>query len=52
MTLHWKLVIDAADPLAQADFWAEALGYLSEDNSALGSGTRKWPGWGRACCAT
>ncbi|MDN3295543.1 VOC family protein [Streptomyces ficellus] len=34
-TLHWKLVIDAADPHAQADFWAEALGYLVEDNSAL-----------------
>ncbi|GAA2503757.1 VOC family protein [Streptomyces gobitricini] len=33
-TLHWKLVIDAADPHAQADFWAEALGYLVEDNSA------------------
>ncbi|MGA4864962.1 VOC family protein [Streptomyces lavendulocolor] len=32
--LHWKLVIDAADPHAQADFWAEALGYLVEDNSA------------------
>ncbi|WP_392672052.1 VOC family protein [Streptomyces sp. LN785] len=35
MALHWKLVIDAADPHAQADFWAEALGYLVEDNSAL-----------------
>ncbi|GHB17387.1 MULTISPECIES: VOC family protein [Streptomyces] len=35
MTLHWKLVIDANDPHAQADFWAEALGYLIEDNSAL-----------------
>lgn len=35
MTLHWKLVIDAADPHAQADFWAEALGYLVEDNSVL-----------------
>lgn len=35
MTLHWKLVIDATDPLAQADFWAEALGYLPEDNSTL-----------------
>ncbi|MYV52208.1 VOC family protein [Streptomyces sp. SID3212] len=35
MTLHWKLVIDAADPHAQADFWAEALGYLVEDNSPL-----------------
>ncbi|MFV5993018.1 VOC family protein [Streptomyces sp. NPDC056231] len=35
MTLHWKLVIDATDPHAQADFWAEALGYLVEDNSPL-----------------
>ncbi|WP_338677317.1 VOC family protein [Streptomyces sp. SCSIO 30461] len=35
MPLHWKLVIDSNDPLAQADFWAEALGYLPEDNSAL-----------------
>ncbi|MGI5197416.1 VOC family protein [Streptomyces sp. CA-288835] len=33
--LHWKLVIDAADPHAQADFWAAALGYEVEDNSAL-----------------
>ncbi|MEU6013038.1 VOC family protein [Streptomyces sp. NPDC047515] len=35
MTLHWKLVIDASDPHAQAAFWAEALGYLVEDNSTL-----------------
>ncbi|MFG2428871.1 VOC family protein [Streptomyces sp. NPDC048590] len=35
MTLHWKLVIDALDPHSQADFWAEALGYLVEDNSPL-----------------
>ncbi|MEO3978502.1 VOC family protein [Streptomyces sp. CAU 1734] len=35
MTLHWKLTIDAADPVAQADFWAEALGYEVEDHSAL-----------------
>ncbi|MEV7237291.1 VOC family protein [Streptomyces sp. NPDC051020] len=35
MTLHWKLVIDATDPHAQADFWAEALGYRVEDNSPL-----------------
>ncbi|MGW2029124.1 MULTISPECIES: VOC family protein [Streptomyces] len=33
--LHWKLVIDAADPHAQADFWAAALHYTPEDNSAL-----------------
>ncbi|MFE9496850.1 VOC family protein [Streptomyces collinus] len=33
--LHWKLVIDAADPHAQADFWAAALRYEAEDNSAL-----------------
>ncbi|MGW2817786.1 VOC family protein [Streptomyces sp. NPDC001415] len=35
MTLHWKLVVDAADPHAQADFWASALGYEVEDNSLL-----------------
>ncbi|MFC4606404.1 VOC family protein [Streptomyces maoxianensis] len=35
MTLHWKLVIDTSDPHAQADFWAEALGYELEDHSAL-----------------
>ncbi|MCX4908016.1 VOC family protein [Streptomyces sp. NBC_00878] len=33
--LHWKLVIDAADPHAQSDFWAATLGYLVEDHSAL-----------------
>ncbi|MFD8614309.1 VOC family protein [Streptomyces sp. NPDC059631] len=33
--VHWKLVIDAADPHAQADFWAGALHYEPEDNSAL-----------------
>lgn len=35
MTLDWKVVIDAADPHAQAGFWAEALGYRVEDNSPL-----------------
>ncbi|MFE9536169.1 VOC family protein [Streptomyces sp. NPDC006691] len=35
MTLHWKLVVDASDPHAQADFWAAALGYEVEDNSLL-----------------
>ncbi|MFD7552535.1 VOC family protein [Streptomyces sp. NPDC059816] len=34
-TLHWKLVVDAGDPHAQAAFWAAALGYEIEDNSAL-----------------
>ncbi|MER5434213.1 VOC family protein [Streptomyces sp. NPDC002588] len=33
--VHWKLVIDAADPHAQADFWAGALHYTVEDNSGL-----------------
>ncbi len=33
--LHWKLVIDANDPHAQAAFWAQALGYVVEDHSAL-----------------
>jgi hypothetical protein len=33
--LHFKLVIDCADPQAQADFWAAALRYEVEDNNAL-----------------
>ncbi|MFF3333305.1 VOC family protein [Streptomyces sp. NPDC002888] len=33
--VHWKLVIDSADPHAQADFWAAVLHYEVEDNSAL-----------------
>ncbi|WP_175439308.1 VOC family protein [Streptomyces vilmorinianum] len=33
--IHWKLVIDAGDPHAQAAFWAAALGYRQEDHSAL-----------------
>lgn len=33
--MHWKLVVDAADPHAQADFWAAALHYVVEDNSPL-----------------
>ncbi|MFF3639645.1 VOC family protein [Streptomyces sp. NPDC002564] len=33
--LHWKLVIDANDPHAQAVFWSETLRYEVEDNSAL-----------------
>ncbi|MBO2454885.1 hypothetical protein J4573_47905 [Actinomadura barringtoniae] len=33
--LHWKLVVDANDPHAQADFWAAALGYEVEDHSVL-----------------
>ncbi|MEU6885203.1 VOC family protein [Streptomyces viridosporus] len=33
--VHWKLVVDAADPHAQADFWAAALGYTREDHGAL-----------------
>ncbi|MEU2245304.1 VOC family protein [Streptomyces sp. NPDC019224] len=35
MTLEWKVVIDAADPHAQAGFWSRALGYEIEDNSPL-----------------
>jgi Glyoxalase-like domain len=35
MTLSWKVVIDCADPQAQAAFWAAALSYAVEDNSAL-----------------
>jgi hypothetical protein len=35
MALHWKLVIDARDASALADFWAAALEYEVEDPSAL-----------------
>ncbi|MEV6208153.1 VOC family protein [Kitasatospora sp. NPDC051914] len=35
MTLDWKIVVDCADPHRQAAFWAEALGYLVEDNSPV-----------------
>jgi hypothetical protein len=35
MPVHWQLVVDAGDPHGQARFWAAALGYLVEDNSAL-----------------
>ncbi len=35
MALGWKLVMDTGDPHRQAAFWAEALGYELEDNSAL-----------------
>ncbi|MGW0567754.1 VOC family protein [Streptomyces tauricus] len=33
--LHWKLVVDTADPHAQADFWGAALNYVVEDHSSL-----------------
>ncbi|MFF2661433.1 VOC family protein [Kitasatospora sp. NPDC058032] len=33
--MHWKLVIDAADPHRQAAFWAAALDYTVEDHSTL-----------------
>jgi Glyoxalase-like domain len=33
--IEWQLTIDAADPHAQADFWAAALGYRVEDNSEM-----------------
>ncbi len=35
MPLSWKIVIDCADPHAQAAFWSAALGYTVEDNSVL-----------------
>ncbi|NIJ12100.1 hypothetical protein FHU38_002444 [Saccharomonospora amisosensis] len=35
MALHWKLVLDSRNAPALADFWAAALGYELEDNSAL-----------------
>ncbi|MET9253236.1 VOC family protein [Streptomyces sp. NPDC003717] len=33
--VHFKIVVDAADPHAQADFWAAALHYEVEDNGAF-----------------
>src|SRR3954464_5640578 len=33
--IEWQLTIDAHNPHTQADFWAEALGYTVEDNSAM-----------------
>ncbi|GHF41253.1 hypothetical protein GCM10010218_23350 [Streptomyces mashuensis] len=35
MAVHWKLVVDCADPVALARFWAGALEYVREDHSAL-----------------
>ena len=35
MAIGWKVVMDAADPNAQAAFWAAALEYVVEDNSAI-----------------
>ena len=35
MATPYKVVFDAADPHAQARFWAEALGYVVEDHSRL-----------------
>ncbi|WP_030235186.1 VOC family protein [Streptomyces sp. NRRL S-350] len=35
MPLHWKLVIDCADPHRQAAFWAAALDYAPEDHGPL-----------------
>ncbi|MFF2844842.1 VOC family protein [Streptomyces sp. NPDC058001] len=33
--LHWKVVVDAADPHRQASFWSDTLGYTLEDHSGL-----------------
>ncbi|MEV1330218.1 VOC family protein [Micromonospora costi] len=35
MALNWKLVVDCADPIPLARFWAAALDYELEDNSVL-----------------
>lgn len=35
MATRYKVVFDCADPNRLAPFWAEALGYVVEDNSAL-----------------
>jgi hypothetical protein len=33
--IRHQLMIDCAEPIALAAFWAEAMGYVAEDNSAL-----------------
>ncbi|GAA5046023.1 VOC family protein [Nocardia callitridis] len=35
MTLNWKLVVDSRNAPVLADFWAAALGYVTEDPTAL-----------------
>lgn len=35
MAIHTQVVLDCADPLVVAGFWAAALAYEREDNSAL-----------------
>jgi glyoxalase superfamily protein len=35
MALHWKLVVDARNAPALADFWAAALEYQVEDQTAV-----------------
>ncbi|MDA2815108.1 VOC family protein [Nocardiopsis sp. RSe5-2] len=35
MPINWQLTVDSADPHEQADFWAEALGYVVEDHDAF-----------------
>jgi hypothetical protein len=35
MATPYKIVFDCADPNLLAEFWAEALGYVVEDNSTL-----------------
>ncbi|GAA2160623.1 MULTISPECIES: VOC family protein [Glycomyces] len=38
MPVHFKIVIDCADPHRLAAFWAEAMGYKVEDHSAFIAG--------------
>lgn len=35
MTVPFKICVDCADPHMLAKFWAEAMGYVVEDDSAL-----------------
>ncbi len=35
MAVDWQLVVDCAEPISLARFWAAALEYEPEDNSAL-----------------
>lgn len=45
----WSVVVDCADPRAQARWWAQALGYAvvfeEEDEVAIAGGTAEAPQW-------
>ena len=45
MATKFQVVFDCADPRAQGDFWAAALGYLTPDPPP---GFASWDDWARA----